>query len=100
MTKLYIKEHVFTLGDKFTVKDEYGNDKYFVEGEVFTLGKKLHIYDTNRNEVAFIEQQLLTFLPRYNVFCNGEQVAEIKKEFSFPVSEFEIVTLRETEKNK
>lgn len=83
MTKLYIKEHVFTLGDKFTVKDEYGNDKYFVEGEVFTLGKKLHIYDTNRNEVAFIEQQLLTFLPRYNVFCNGEQVAEIKKEFSF-----------------
>ena len=36
MTKLYIKEHVFTLGDKFTVKDEYGNDKYFVEGEIFS----------------------------------------------------------------
>ena len=45
MTKLYIKEHVFTLGDKFTVKDEYGNDKYFVEVEIFTLGKKLHIYE-------------------------------------------------------
>jgi len=83
MTKLYIKEHVFTLGDTFTVKDEDGNDKYFVESEIFTLGKKLHVYDTTGNEVAFIEQEILTFLPRYNVICNGEQVAQIKKEFSF-----------------
>ena len=34
--KLYIKEKVFSWGDKFTVKDEYGNDKYFVQGEVFS----------------------------------------------------------------
>ena len=40
MTKLYIKEKIFTLADTFTVKDEYGNDKYFVESEIFTLGKK------------------------------------------------------------
>ena len=81
--KLYIKQKVFSWGDKFTVKDEFGNDKYFVEGEIFTLGKKLHVYDTNGNEVAFIQQELLTLLPRYHVFCGGEQIAEIKKEFSF-----------------
>ena len=81
--KLYIRQKVFSWGDKFTVKDEFGNDKYFVEGEIFTLGKKLHVYDTNGNEVAFIGQELLTLLPRYCVFCGGEQIAEIKKEFSF-----------------
>ena len=28
--KLYIKEKEFTWGDRFTVRDEYGNDKYIV----------------------------------------------------------------------
>lgn len=31
--KLYIKQKVFSLTSKFTVKDEAGNDRYFVEGE-------------------------------------------------------------------
>ena len=81
--KLYIREKVFTWGDKFTVKDEWGCDKYFVEGEIFTWGKKLHVYDTAGNEVAFIKQEVFSLLPRYYVFCGDEQVAEIKKEFSF-----------------
>ena len=81
--KLYIKEKVFSWGDKFTVKDEFGNDKYMVEGEVFTFGKKLHVYDMAGNEVAFIKQELWSFLPRYHVFCGDRQVAEIRKEFTF-----------------
>ena len=81
--KLYIKEKVFSWGDKFTVKDQYGEDRYTVEGEVFSWGKKLHVYDRLGREVAFIKQELFTFLPRYQVFCEGVQVAEIKKEFSF-----------------
>lgn len=81
--KLYIREKVFSWGDKFTVKDEYGNDKYFVEGEVFSWGKKLHVYNVTGNEVAFIKQEVFSFMPRYNVFCGNQPVAEIKKEFSF-----------------
>jgi len=81
--KLYIKEKVFSWGDKFTVKDEYGNDKYLVQGEVFSWGKKLHVYDSVGREVAFIKQEVWSFLPRYYVFCGEEQIAEIKKEFSF-----------------
>ena len=81
--KLYIKEKVFTWGDKFTVKDEHGNDKYIVEGEVFTWGKKLHVYDMDGNEAAFIKQEVWSFLPTYYVFCGDHQVAEIRKEFSF-----------------
>ena len=53
--KLYIKEKVFSWGDKFTVKDAYGEDKYIVEGELFTFGKKLHVYDRSGREVAFIK---------------------------------------------
>ena len=81
--KLYIKEHIFTWGDQFTVKDESGNDKYIVEGEIFSWGKKLHVYDMHGYEAAFIKQELFTFLPTYNVFCGERHVADIRKEFSF-----------------
>ena len=88
--KLYIKEKVFSWGDKFTVKDAYGEDKYIVEGEVFSWGKKLHVYDRSGREVAFIKQEVWSFLPRYYVFCNGHQVAQIKKEFSFLFPKYSI----------
>ena len=81
--KLYIKQKVFTWGDKFTVKDINGNDRYYVEGEVFSWGKKLHVYDVNGTEAAFIQQKVFSFLPRYFVYVGNEQVAEIVKEFSF-----------------
>ena len=81
--KLYIKQKVFSWGDSFTVKDADGTDRYTVQGEIFTWGKKLHVYDMAGNEVAYIEQEVWSFLPRYYVFCGDQQVAEIKKEFSF-----------------
>ena len=81
--KLYIKEKVFSWGDKFTVRDEAGRDKYYVEGEIFTWGKKLHVYDLSGAEVAFIKQEVWSWLPKYYVFCGERQVAEIKKEFTF-----------------
>ena len=91
--KLYIREKVFSWGDKFTVKDQYGNDKYLVQGEVFSFGKKLHVYDMAGREVAFIKQELWSLLPKYYVFCNGNQVAEIKKEFTFLFSKYSIAGL-------
>lgn len=81
--KLYIKQRVFTWGDKFTVKDINGEDRYYVEGEIFSWGKKLHVYDMSGNEAAFIQQKVFSFLPRYFVYVGDHQVAEIVKEFSF-----------------
>ncbi len=81
--KLYIKQKVFSWGDKFMVRDALGCDRYRVEGEVLSWGKKLHVYDMAGREVAFIKQEVWSFLPRYYVFCGDRQVAEIKKEFTF-----------------
>jgi uncharacterized protein YxjI len=81
--KLYIKQKLFSWGDKFTVKDAGGTDRYFVEGEVFSFGKKLHIYDTAHTERAYIKQELLTWMPKYSVYINGDQIAQVKREFTF-----------------
>jgi uncharacterized protein YxjI len=88
--KLYIKQKVFSWGDQFAVRDEFGNEKYYVEGEIFSFGKKLHVYDRNRREVALIRQELLTWLPTYHVHAGGREVARIRKEFSFLFPKYSI----------
>lgn len=81
--KLYIKQKLFSFGDKFTVYDQAGNDRYYVEGEVFTFGKKLHLLDLGRNELAFVHQKVWSFLPRFYVSINGVDVAQVVKEIAF-----------------
>ena len=66
--KFYIKQKVFSIGDKFTVYDENGNDAYYVEGEFFTLGRKFHLLSTLGYELSYIEQKLFSFLPKYYIF--------------------------------
>lgn len=80
---LYLKQKVFSWGDKFTVYDENGNDVFYVKGEVFTLGKKLHIYNLSGEEICFIRQKLWSFLPRYSILRNGEVAAQVVKRFTF-----------------
>lgn len=80
--KLYIKEKVFSWADQFTVKDVYGKDRYFVEGELFSWGKKLHVTDPSGREVAFIQQKVWSWMPRFFVYVDGVEVAEIVKEFT------------------
>ena len=81
--KLYIQEKLFTLKNKFSVKDELGNDKYIVEGELFSLGKRLHVKDLTGNEIALVKQKILTLLPRFYVVINNSVVAQINKMFTF-----------------
>ncbi len=90
MANLYIKQHIFTWGDQFSIYDEAGNEKYYVEGEVFTWGKKLHLYNVQGRELAFIEQEILTFLPKYHISRNGEELAEVVKEFTFFRHEYSV----------
>ena len=87
---LYIKQHIFTWGDKFSIYDEMGNEKYYVEGEVFTWGKKLHLYDGHGRELSFIEQEVLTFLPKYHISRDGVEIAEVVKEFTFFKHEYSV----------
>ena len=80
---LYIKQKVFSWGDKFTVKDEFGADRYFVEGEVFSFGRKLHVYDVSDYEVLFIKQEITFGMPRYRVYSGDRLICTIKREFTF-----------------
>ena len=62
--KLYIKQKVFSLTSKFTVKDESGNDRYFVEGEFFSLRGRLHILNAQGEEIG---KDFSFFRPKYSL---------------------------------
>lgn len=81
--KLYMKQKVFSFKDKFTIKDEYGKDKYYIEGEFLSIGKKLRIYDVNHNELAFVRQKVLAFMPKFTIEIDGREIAEIVKKVTF-----------------
>ena len=81
--KYYIKQRVFSFSDRFTIYDENGNDAFYAQGEIFTLGKKLRIYSLSGQELSYIEQKVFSFLPKYNIFRNGYEKAEVVKSFTF-----------------
>ncbi|MDI2586416.1 LURP-one-related family protein [Psychrobacillus sp. NEAU-3TGS] len=83
MKQLYIKQKVFSLGGKFTVKDQQERDVYFVEGSFMQIPKTFSIMDTTREEIALITKKVFSFLPQFFVEVNGREVLTIKKEFSF-----------------
>ena len=81
--KLYIKQKPFSWRDRFFIKDEYGNDRYYAEGELFSWGRKLHVYLAQEGyEIAFIRQKVWSFRPRYFIEING-QTFPIVREFTF-----------------
>jgi uncharacterized protein YxjI len=75
-----MKQKVFSLGSRFAIRDESGEDAFFVNGEVFSLGHKLFFEDPQGKELMFISQKLLSSRPTYELYRGQKHVATIKKE--------------------
>ena len=82
MPKLYLKQKVFSWKDRAVVKNEAEEDCYFIEGKILSIGKKLHITNKYDEEVAQIHQKVLSLLPKFYIYVNDNQVAEVKKKFT------------------
>ncbi|PEQ88555.1 hypothetical protein CN481_19390 [Bacillus sp. AFS006103] len=83
MKQLYIKQKVFSLSGKFTIKDQQEKDVYYVEGSFMQIPKTFSIMNTSRDEVALVTKKAFSFLPKFFVEVDGQEVLMIKKEFSF-----------------
>lgn len=73
MKQLYIKQKVFSLSGKFTVKNQQEKDVYYVEGSFMQLPKKYSIQDITRKEVALITKKMFSWLPKFFVEVNGQK---------------------------
>ena len=87
--KLIFKQRLFSWFDSYDIYDEAGNTVYVVKGEL-AWGHLLRIYDANGNEVGYIKQKVLTWLPRFEMYIDGNYAGCITKEFSFFKPKFNI----------
>jgi uncharacterized protein YxjI len=78
-----LRQKMFSIGDKFTIKNEAGEDVFFVNGKIFSLGHKLSFQDAQGQELAFIQQKMLAFMPKYEITREGMDPVELKKNFTF-----------------
>ncbi|MER2090313.1 MAG: LURP-one-related family protein [Sporosarcina sp.] len=90
MRQLYIKQKVFSLSGKFSVKDAEENEVYFVEGSFMQIPKTFSLMDVARQEVAMITKKTFSFLPTFFVDVHGQETVMIKKEFSFLKARYSI----------
>ncbi len=88
--RFLVRQKIFSFGDNFTIKDEYGNDHFMVRGKVFALGDKLRLYNMAGQELFYIEQKLFRFLPEYTIYSSGQPIATVKREFTFFKPRFNI----------
>lgn len=90
MKQLYMKQKVFSLSGRFTVKDQQENDVYVVEGSFMKVPKTFTILNTEREEIAVITKKMFSFLPKFLVEVGGQEVLTIKKEFAFFKAKYSI----------
>lgn len=81
--KLYIKQKIFSIKDKYDILDFNGNVVYDVTSELFTLAAKLHLYDTSGEERYFIKKKITLLLAQYEIYEGNKLCATIKQEFAF-----------------
>lgn len=83
MNTLYMKQKMFSLRGRFTIKDASENDVYFVEGSFMKIPKSFTISDKDGRVITTITKQTFSFLPKFYVDVEGEETVTISKEFTF-----------------
>lgn len=80
--KLFIKQRVFALTQKFDVCTEDKMPVYSCRAKMFSFGKKIDVYDNQKEKVIFIKQRLFHFMPHFDIYINGELWTTIVKKFT------------------
>lgn len=79
-----MKQKLFALTDRYVIRDEAGQERFWVDGQIFSIGHKLSFQDPAGRELAFIRQKLLSWGPTYEIYRGGNLAAVVKKElFTF-----------------
>ena len=86
--KLYVNEKIFSVHDKFYIKDENDNDVYEISSKIFSIGDKTTISTMRGRKIAFIEQELFHLTPNYNVYIDDKFAFKISKKFHLIKNDF------------
>ncbi len=81
--KLYIKQRVFSIGDKYNIYDETERLIYHVTSQLFSLGAKLFLMNEEEEEQYFIKQRITFLFKEYEIYKGDQLCASIEQKLGF-----------------
>ena len=88
--KLYIKQKLFSIGEKFTVYDEHERPQYHVQGSFMQIPKSFKILNQREEEIATITKKIFSWLPKFYVDIRNNPQIIIDKELTFFKAKYHI----------
>ena len=83
MSRLLIKQKVFSWTDKYNVYDEGGNPRYYVKADFFSIGHRIRVFETaSGQEIGMIQEKLFRIFKEFEISINGISQGIVKKQFS------------------
>ena len=83
MSKLLIKQKVFSWKDVYDVYDEDGTSKYYVKSDFFSIGHRIRVYEKKSGqEVGLIQEKVLRIFREFEIFIGGYSQGRIKQQMS------------------
>ena len=82
--KLYMKQKVFSLVDKYTFFDDMQNPVLKATGKFFEFLPKYHLNDAITGaEMYYIKHVLTVFMGRFEIYSNNTLCAIVQQQFAF-----------------
>lgn len=83
--KLFLRQKVFTIGDKLTFFDKDKKPVYYVKGSIFKIPHRLIMTDAEGRELTIVKTKLFNLFKTYDVIDIQENrvVGKVKRSFSF-----------------
>lgn len=80
--KLYLKQRILVLGDKYRFTDSEGN-MVFKGKKPFLSITRMYLYDSLGQEQCYIKRRLISLMPKYKVYKDKEEVLFVRKKLKF-----------------
>jgi len=77
-----VRQKIFSLGDRYAVKDASGADRFFVRSAIVSVSKRMWILDMEGRELYGMRRKLLSFLPCYRISRGDAEVALLRQRLS------------------
>lgn len=77
--KLYLREKLISLHNRYFIYNEDGEQVYELVSKYFSAGDKTKLLDMNGNELVYVEQELFHLRPVYLIYIGGIHTATVKK---------------------
>ncbi|KAF1297072.1 hypothetical protein BAU15_05845 [Enterococcus sp. JM4C] len=91
MRKLYVKQQLLSMKDRFYIKDAAGNDVYYAEEKLMSFAKRFFLYDKDGTQVAEVAQKVKSWSTAFYLrTTDGKELLIQQKMMSFK-PKFEII---------